>query len=94
MEKILLDYINNYEGWVTKGQLYVIGEQEGYSPEYVGRELRLLAQNGKIQVDYYKSKRKIKLARYSRLGEKPPNPPKPQITFKENELGNLVAYIQ
>lgn len=81
MEKILLDYINNYEGWITKGQLYIVGEQEGYSPEYVGRELRTLAKDGKIKVDYYKSKRNIDLARYARLDT--PQVKKPVIEIVE-----------
>ena len=29
----ILDYVNSYNGWVTKGLIYMLCEQEGYSPE-------------------------------------------------------------
>ena len=81
LKKILLDEINAYEGWMTKGQLFLISEQNGYSPENGGRRLRELVNENKIEVSYYKGKRNQKLARYARLGETTPIPPKPKISI-------------
>lgn len=90
LKLFLLSYIDANEGWHNKGQLYAIGDEEGYSPEYVGRELRALAEENKIQVSYYKSKRNIELARYSRLGESIPKPVVPKIQIVERD-GKMVA---
>lgn len=85
LRTILLTHIQSIQGWIPKGSLYSVGEEEGYSPEYVGRELRTLAEEGKIQVDYYKSKRNIELARYSRLGEDIPKVKVPKfVEIEEN----------
>lgn len=82
LKEILYNYINEAEGWVTKGQLFLLAEQNGYSPENGGRRARELVNEGKIQVSYYTGKKHQKLARYAKIGERQ------QIykpTFKEIE---------
>lgn len=88
LKQIILNEINNSEGWKTKGFIYDISEQEGYSPETGARCARELAEEGKILVSYYKSKRNKDLARYARLGESIPIPKKPRI-----EIRNGIAYM-
>lgn len=83
----LLEKINDTETWLTKGQLYLVAEEEGYSPETCGRYLRDMVVAGKIQVDYYKGKRNQKLARYARL--ETPRFIKPKI-----QIINGIAYMQ
>jgi len=82
LKSILLEYINSTSGYITKGQLALIAEQEGFLGETAGRALRTLAEDKLILVDYYKSKRNIDLARYARLGEEKPLPPKPKIIIE------------
>ena len=79
LKSILFDHINATEGFITKGQLALVAENEGFLGETAGRCLRTLAEEGKIQVDYYKSKRNIELARYARLGEETPKPKIPKF---------------
>lgn len=91
LKTILLDKINETENWLSKGELYKVGEDEGFSPEYVGRELRLLAEQGIIQVSYYKSKRNIDLARYARIGTETPKIIKP--VFEEKIINGLRVMV-
>jgi hypothetical protein len=79
LKQILLDHINSTEGWMSKGSLAVVAENEGFLGESAGRVLRDLESEGKIQVSYYKSKRNIDLARYARIGEAEPIPPKVRL---------------
>ena len=79
LKQILLDHINKTEGWITKGKLGVVAEEEGYLPESCGRHLRAMAESKidhepEILVSYYKGKRNQKLSRYARLGEEKPKP--------------------
>ena len=67
LKKYLLEYLNSNSGWHTKGSLYLVGENEEYSPESCGRELRKLFEEGLIQRDEYKGKRKQTLTKYARL---------------------------
>jgi hypothetical protein len=90
LKQILLDYINATDGWLSKGQLALVAENEGFLGETAGRALRTLAEEQTIQVSYYKSKRNIELARYSRLGEKIPLPVKPNIQLVERD-GKMIA---
>lgn len=90
LQTILLEKINNTTTWLNKGELYQVGEEEGFSPEYVGRELRTLAKEGKIQVSYYKSKKNIELARYARIGTETPVRPK-EIEEIYDTFGNLIG---
>ena len=92
LKQILLAEINATQGWLTKGQLFLVCEREGYSPENGGRRLRELVNEEKIQVSYYTGKRNQRLARYARIGELQPLPRKPIITFKEIN-GERVAVI-
>lgn len=92
LKNILLNHINATQGWISKGQLHLFAEQEGYSPEGAGRELRHLAEEGTIQVSYYKGKRNQTLSRYAKLGESKPLPIKPIISFIERN-GQRIAKI-
>ena len=71
LQKYLLEYINSNEGWHKKVSLFVLGDKWGYSPDSLSRQLRNLAEEGKIQVSYYDGKFSNNLAMYSRLGEAP-----------------------
>lgn len=86
LKQILLDKINKTEGYITKGQLYLAAEQEEYSPENAGRTLRLLAEEEKISVDYYKGKRGQTLAKYARLDT-------PKVVKPKIEVRNGIAYL-
>ena len=81
LKQMLLDKINATDTWLSKGQLYLVAEQEEYSPENCGRTLRLLAEEEKILVSYYKGKRGQTLAKYARLDT--PKVIKPKIELKE-----------
>jgi hypothetical protein len=81
LKQMLLDKINATDTWLSKGQLYLVAEQEEYSPENCGRTLRLLAEENKILVSYYKGKRGQTLAKYARLDT--PKVIKPKIELKE-----------
>lgn len=61
-KEVLYNYINANEGWHKKVHLYAIAED--WSPETVGRELRLLEEEEKIEVDYYSGKYSNGLAKY------------------------------
>lgn len=68
--QVLLDYINSHDGWHKKVHLYAVVED--WSPETAGRALRDLAEEGKINVQYYDSKYAKGLAMYAKN-----NTPKP-----------------
>lgn len=86
---ILLPYIQNHEGWLKKVDLYKIAEE--FSPETAGRALRLLAEENKIQVQYYDSRHAKNLAMYSRIGEAPKTF-KPEIITKPD--GSRVLLVR
>lgn len=92
MSQSLIDKIENFinaqENWVTKGQIYDLCEQEGYSPENGARRCRELAEEGKIITDTYKSNRGTNLVRYAKVGEVKPIIIKPRI-----EIRNGQAYM-
>lgn len=90
LKQMLLDKINATDTWLSKGQLYLVAEQEEYSPENCGRTLRLLAEENKILVSYYKGKRGQTLAKYARLDT--PKVIKPKIELKEIN-GQRVAVL-
>ena len=101
LKQILLAYINKTEGYITKCQLTLIAEQEGFLGETAGRELRILAGYGykghpehkpEIEVDYYLSKRGVNLARYARLNTPKPIVSKPKIEILEVN-GQVIAKI-
>ena len=93
LKQILLDYINKTKGYITKGQLGLIAEQNGYLPEGAGRILRKMAEEEKILVDYYKGKRNQTLSRYARLGGPKPLPSKPKVEIVVGEDGILLARV-
>ena len=90
MSQSLIDKIenlvNNADGFITKGQIYDLCEQEGYSPENGARRARELAEDGKILVDTYKGKRGNNLARYGKLGTEKPKPPIPTFIEKDGVM--------
>lgn len=91
LKKYLLEYLNSNEGWHTKGSLYLVAENEEYSPESCGRELRKLFEEGLIQRDDYKGKRKQTLSKYARLDTQVV-PPYKAVQFVEKD-GILTAII-
>ena len=84
LKQLLLDKINETEGWITKGQLALVAENEGYLGESAGRQLRILAEEGKIFASFYKSKRNIDLVRYARLSTPKVTKPKIEIQIINN----------
>ena len=93
LKAVLLEEINKSNGWQTKGFIYDIAEQEGYSPETGARYARELAEEGKIAVSYYKSKKNKDLARYARLGEQKPIPQK-SVIEQVYENGMWIAKLK
>ena|SRR3990167_3323119 len=93
LKNILYNEVINTQGWLTKGQLYLVAENNGYSPETGARRLRELENEGKIQVSYYKGKRHQTLARYARIGEDKPLPPKPKIEIRMFEGRPLAVLL-
>lgn len=89
LKQKILNFINDYEGFVTKGQIYDLCEMEGYSPENGARRARELAEEGKIIADSYKGKRGTNLTRYGKIGLEKPEIRKPQIVV--NKAGERVA---
>lgn len=66
MKKILLDYLKAHNGeWFKKVSLYILADENGYSPESCGRELRALEEEGKIQKQFYSGKYASNLVKYS-----------------------------
>lgn len=91
-KQIALNFINNYNGWVNKGELCALAQKEGYSPENICRRCRELVNEGKVEVSYYKGKRHQTLARYAKIGEEKPMPPTNKITIEiKNGLPTAVV---
>lgn len=89
LEKILLNYLKENEGqWFKKVSLYVLADENGYSPETAGRLLRDLAESGRIKVAYYDGQFSKNLAKYSYN----PQTIKPRITLEEVD-GRMVAKL-
>lgn len=65
LKEALAGHLKNAPGWHKKASLYVVAEENGYSPETAGRVLRELAEEGTIAVEYYTGQRKQKLSKYS-----------------------------
>lgn len=91
LKTILLNHINSTTGWQGKGSMYMVGEQEEFSPESVGRILRDLEEENLIQVSYYKGKRKQTLARYAKIGEVSNPPVIKNIQEIYDSFGNLIG---
>jgi len=63
LHKVLMNFINKKQFlWYKKVSLYQVAED--WSPETVGRTLRTLESEGKLEVDLYKGKNGASLARY------------------------------
>lgn len=66
---VLLKYFKDNKDWHKKVSLYVVAES--WSPETVGRALRLMQEDGELNVSYYKGRyTDRKLARYILAGTK------------------------
>jgi len=87
----LYQFLIKNEGWHNKYDLYGVAHREEYSLEGAGRALRKMAQNKIIQVDYYKGKRKQKLAQYSALPITQKKLPTYTLTVRED--GTRVAIM-
>lgn len=48
----LLKYVRGSNGWVASGKLQELAMQAGYTPQTAGRQLRLLAEDGELEVSY------------------------------------------
>ncbi len=97
LKQILLNHLNSQENWVTKGELGLVAEKNGYLPESVGRHLRSMAEKRidhepEILVSYYQGKRKQKLSRYARPGELKALPPKPKLVEIERDGIRMMTY--
>lgn len=92
LKQLLLDKINSSGNWITKGVIYDLCEAEGYSPETGARICRELAEQGKILVSYYKSKKNKDLARYARLNTQKPIPQKPVLKEIERDGQRIMVY--
>lgn len=58
-------YLVANPGWHKKIDLYIVADRLGFSPESAGRKARLLVEEGKIKVEYYRGKFARKLAKYT-----------------------------
>lgn len=88
-ESVLLEYLQTNEGWHKKVHLYAVAED--WSAETVGRDLRTMAEEGKIYVDYYDGKISKNLAMYS---SKPKEAVKlPTVTIIEMPDGTRKAVM-
>lgn len=58
-------YLLANKGWHKKIDLYVVADRLGFSPESAGRKARLLVEEGKIKVEYYRGRWARKLAKYT-----------------------------
>lgn len=62
-QETLYKYLKENDGFHKKVHLYAVAED--WSPETVGRALRILQEEGKIKVDYYNGLRAKNLAKYA-----------------------------
>lgn len=85
LKQILLNFLNENEGWHSKGELGIITEKEGYLPESCGRHLRDMAEHNEILVSYYQGKRKQKLARYAKLNTEIIKIKKPRVEIRDGK---------
>jgi len=87
MKKLLLNYLISHSGeWFKKVHLYVLADENGYSPESCGRELRALEEEGKIEKQFYDGKYVSNLVKYSY------NPP-PEKKVKFIEENGIMKQI-
>lgn len=56
-------YLKTHQGWFKKSALYAVAED--WSPETVGRKLRLLVEEGKIKGGFYDGRYRKNLKRYT-----------------------------
>ena len=91
LKQILLNKINETEGYISKGTLALLAEQEGFLGETAGRCLRQLAEEGKILASFYKSKRNIDLVRYARLSTPKVTKPKIEIIIENGQPKAIYA---
>jgi len=63
LKNLILDFLEGKE-WTPKVLLFNHTMSWEYSPETIGRELRKLAQEGKLKVSYYNGKYSKNLAQY------------------------------
>jgi DNA-binding transcriptional regulator PaaX len=65
IENVILNYFQEHRNtWIKKGDLYALSYEYGYSPEYLGRSLRLMEEQGTLKVGYYDGKYSKNLAQY------------------------------
>lgn len=90
LKEKLHKYINDNDGWHKKVDLFVLGDQWGYSPESTSRRLRDLEEEGLILKDTYNGTHAKNLMKYAKLNT--PLPSKPSYEIIE-ENGVRVARL-
>jgi len=56
LNEILERYLRNHHGWIPSADLQeLVMERTSYTPQNVGRRLRELAEEGKLEVMYVRS---------------------------------------
>ena len=91
--KTYLEYVGS---WKNKDEIidamkqaYYV-ENDSVSSDAVSRRLRELTENGDIQVEYYKGKKKQNLAKYASCSSA--KEPKQSVSFVERD-GKIIAVI-
>lgn len=90
LKQLTLDYINDHDTFVTKGELCKLAQDHLYSPDNISRRARELVNEGMITVDYYKGRKGQNLARYARLGTEKPRAIKPTMVEKNGIMYQLI----
>ena len=84
-KEILYNFIVKNEGWHKK--VYLYGVAEDFSPETVGRKLRELESEGKIEVGLYNGKYTRGLAQYRLKGELK------KTIYNVAGIGEIIRYV-
>lgn len=81
--EVILEYINNSQGWIKKASLYSVAED--WLAETVGRACRDLEEEGLIQKSLYDGKYAKGLVQYASIGQDlTPKKPKFEEVLKED----------
>jgi hypothetical protein len=80
-KEIILEYINNSQGWIKKASLYSVAED--FSPETVGRACRDLEEEGLIQKSFYDGKYATGLVQYAKISYTPKVPKYEEVLLED-----------
>lgn len=93
----LLKYLESRNEWIPKEEIIQTAktayeaEKKGLSSEYVGRTLRQLAEEGKIQSSLYKGKKGQDLVKYSALKVEKETKPQMLVEIITLSDGSIIA---